>query len=198
MAVSDWKMKYLDMRAKLLEATDVAYRLGFEQGMKQASEQQALQAQAQAQMQAQAAAQGMSPEGVLVGREEMPGEEMPGEGMPPEAGSMPGMGEEEMMPGAVAGAPAEGDGSELDQHINELESLVAKGQKPSVLALRKAVTSISDLRKTQKEKWSKKVEKETSSQKKFVDNLLNKWEKEVKDVTEDLEEVIQEHGIKID
>lgn len=197
MAVSDWKTKYLDIRAKLLEATDTAYRLGFADGVKEGQMQQMQQqAQMQAQAEAQAAAQ-------MDGAPGAPGEEgmPPGEEVAPEEGSMPGM-EEEGMPGAVEGAPAPGmeeGGSELDQHISELEGLVAKGEKPSVLTMRKAVQALSDMRKSQKSKWAKKVEVEASSQKKFVDGILKKWEKEAKsDVNEGLEDIIKEHGIKIE
>ena len=177
---ADYKTKYLDMRAKLLEATDTAYRLGFEEGMKEG--QQAAQQQ-QMEMEAQAAAMGQ------------PGVEG---GMPPEMG-----GGEEMSP-EMGGAPApeemggEEEGSELDSQISELENLVSKGEKPSVLTMRKAVEKLSTIRKTQKDTWSKKRQKTVSTQKKLVDNILNKWENESKSVTENLEDIIKEHGIKVD
>lgn len=190
MSAVDYKSKYLDIRAKLLEATDVAYRLGYESGMKegqQAAQEQAMQEQAM--MEQQAAMQGASPE------EQAAMGEQGGGSMPPE------MGGGEMPEGAGDEGPTEGnEQSELDGHIAELEGLVAKGQKPSILDLRKAVKSITHVRKLQKNQWNKKRDNVQSSQKKFVDNILKKWEKEAsaKSVTEELEEVIKQHGLQLE
>lgn len=47
----DYKDKYLDLRDKFLKSTDVAFRLGYEQGLKDAQQQQAqMQVQQQQQM----------------------------------------------------------------------------------------------------------------------------------------------------
>ena len=119
----DYKAKYKELRAKLIESTDVAYRLGFEEGMKE-GQQAAMQQQMAMQQEMMAAQQGqVDPET----GEPLPPEAQGGE-MPPEAqgGEMP---PEEMM--------GEEAGSELDQQIGELESLVAKGEKPTILAMAK-------------------------------------------------------------
>lgn len=184
---ADYKTKYLDLRAKLIESTDAAFRLGFEQGIeegqKQAQQQQMAMEQAMMQQQA-AAAQGE-------------------EGMPPEeGGQMPEEGGEEMPP-EEGGEPmpeemGEETASELDEHMDALGSLVAKGAKPSVVDLRKKVNEIMDLRKAQKNAWKKKNSKTTSAQKRLVDDILKKWEKETKDVTENItEEIAKEKGIKL-
>lgn len=195
---ADWKVKYLSIRAKLKESTDVAFRLGYERGMKDGTQAAAMQQmQQQAQMQ-QAAMQGGQP-GAL-------GEDPSQGGMPPGAdqggGQMPpGMegGGDTMMDGA---APEEmGDeqgGSELDQHINELQGLVSKGEKPSVLDIRKAVQSLAGLRKNQKNAWAKKTEKIIPAQKKVVDSILAKWEFEAKKPSEKIEEIIKEHGLTVE
>ena len=180
---ADYKKKYLDIRSKLIESVDVAFRDGYEQGMKEGAEQAQQQAEQeqmmmeQQQMQQEAAMNGQAPEAM--------------DGVPPEAP----MGEEEMMPEEMGGEEA---GSELDQHISELEGMVSKGEKPKIADLRKAVAGMVDLRKNQKNVFAKKTEKIISGQKNLVDNILNKWEKEATSVTENLEEVIKEHGIKLD
>lgn len=181
---ADYRTKYIEMRAKFIEASDIAYRLGFEEGMKegqQAAEQAVQQQQMDMQAQ-QAAMQGMPPEAGGPENPEMAAQE----------GQM-----DQLAPEELAGEDVE-SGSELDSQISELEGLVAKGQKPSVLDMRKAVESLSTLRKSQRDQWAKKRAKTISVQKKFVDNILNKWEKETKDVTEGLEEIVKESGIKLD
>lgn len=187
---ADWKVKYLDIRAKLKEATDVAYRLGMEAGLKQGAQQAMMQQQAQMQ---QAAMGGEQP-----GQE---GQVPPGSKGQDQGGMPPGMdqGSEDQM-----GAPApeemgdEQGGSELDQHINELQGLVAKGEKPSVLDIRKAVVALAGIRKHQKNVWQKKVEQVIPAQKKVVDSILKKWESESKKPSEKLEDIIKEHGLKIE
>ena len=180
---ADYKKKYLDIRNKLIEAVDVAFRDGYEQGMKegeQAAQQQAQEEQMmqeQAMMEQEAAMNGQAPEEMT--------------GVPPEAP----IGEEE---GGMPMDMGEEEGSELDSHISELEGMVSKGEKPKIADLRKAVAGMVDLRKNQKNTFAKKTEKVISGQKSLVDNLLKKWETDAKDVTEDLEEVIKEHGIKLE
>jgi hypothetical protein len=190
MAKPDYKVKYLDLRAKLLESTDVSYRLGYEDGLKegqQAAQQQQMEQQMMEQQQA-AAMGGAMPPGAEGGAPPPPG--MEGEMPPEEMGAqMPQAGGEEDM--------GEAEGSELDQHIGELESMVQKGEKPLVSDLRKAVESLSTLRKSQKAKKSQKVQRVVSSQKSLVDNIMKKWENESKNVGENLESIIREHGIKI-
>jgi len=172
---ADYKAKYLDIRSKLIEASDVAYRLGFEEGMKegqQAAQQQQQEQEMMMQQQAQEAAMGGAEGGMPA---EMGGEEMPAE-----------MGGEEM---------GEEEGSELDDHISELEGMVAKGSKPKVSDLRNAVLTITKLRKTQKDNFQKKNEKIISKQKNVVDGILKKWENESSSVSSNLENIIKEHGI---
>jgi len=178
MAKTDYKIKYLDIRAKLLDSTDVAYRLGFEAGLKE-GKQAAAEQQQQQQMEAQQA--------MAMQQQQLPPEE--GGEMPPE--EMPS---EEMAPEMVGD---EEGGSELDSQINELEGLVAKGEKPSLVDLRKVVGSLSNVRKSQKAKWSKKIDTNNSAQKKLVNDILSKWETESKSVSDNLEERIKEHGLKV-
>jgi len=96
-----------------------------------------------------------------------------------------------------AGGEEAGGGSELDNHINELQSLVAKGEKPSVVDIRKVVDSLAGIRKSQKNAFQKKTDKIIPAQKKVVDSILKKWETENKKPSSELEAIIQEHGLKI-
>ena len=167
------------MRAKMVEAADTAFRLGMEEGMKQA-EMQMAQQQAQQQQEQEA----------MMAQQQAQQEGMPEEGAPEEMEGQP-----------MEQAPEEMDeeaGNELDQKMNELQDLVAKGEKPSVVSLRKKVDEITELRKSQKQRLSQKQQSIVTSQKKMVDNILAKWEKESNDVTENIEEAIRQNGIKVE
>ena len=99
--------------------------------------------------------------------------------------------------GAPPDPEADQDSGNLDEHIAELESLVAKGEKPSVLSMRKAVSRLSEIRKSQKITSQKKKSNVVSAQKKFVNNIIKSWDKETKDVTEGIEDIIKQSGLKI-
>ena len=122
----DWKLKYSDLKLKFLDAMDVSFRLGFEQGAQQAQVQQAQQAQADAQAAQQAAAMGQQP------------------GQDPNAPP----GQDPNVPGSPDGS----DGSELDQHIGQLEGMLSQSKpgSPEQAGLQKSLDGIkafqSDLR----------------------------------------------------
>jgi hypothetical protein len=191
----DYKAKYKEMRAQLIKSSDLAFRLGYEQGMKDAQvENMQMQMEQQAQQMAaqQAAMQDGQPgqEGQLMSEEEAAMQEEQG-GMPQdEQGMEPQEMEQdqEMEPGQM---------TELDSHINELESLVQKGEKPSVVELRKKVTDLSNLRKSQKAKIRSNKPQVASAQKKLVDGILKKWESESKMTAENLEELILKDGLRL-
>ena len=93
------------------------------------------------------------------------------------------------------------DQNELDNHINELENLVSKGEKPKVTDLRKIVDTIANIRKSQKEKLnSNHKQVVVSKQKELVDNILKKWEKDANErsTMDDFEKMIISNGIDID
>jgi hypothetical protein len=198
---SDYKTKYMDIRAKLKDATDVAFRLGYEKGMKDGTQAAQMQAMAQQQQQ-QAAMMGGAPG--QPGQDPSMGGDPSMQGGDPSMGGMPG-GDPSQDPSQMEGAGAPGDqemadaggGSELDQHIGELEGLVAKGEKPSVIDIRKAVQAIAGIRKAQKNVWAQKAEKIIPAQKKVVDDILKKWDKQAEKPSEGLEAIIKQHGLKI-
>lgn len=204
----DYKSRYKELRAKMLESTDVAYRLGYADGLKQAAADNAQMQIQQAQQQMMA----MQGQGQQVDENGQPiqdpnaagGEQQLGpDGQPmqdPNAAMGGGM---PMNPNVMAmqGQPGEemeqGAQTELDGYINELEELVSKGQKPTISDLRKTVSAITDLRKNQKNKVKVIKTKEVSAQKTMVDNILKKWEKESKLTGDNLEERIKEEGLKL-
>lgn len=178
----DYKSKYKEMRMKLLESTDMAYRLGYEAGMREAQTQAMGQQLEQANAQMMQAQQGM---------------QMDENGNPIDP-SMQDPNAQVMQDPSMQGQEASPEQmSELDRHINELEQLVAKGQKPTVMDLRKTVNELSNLRKSQKTKVKENVEEIASSQKKLVDGILSKWEKEAKMTSQNIEHVISTQGLKL-
>lgn len=202
---ADFKVKYKELRAKVLESNDMSYRLGFEAGLKQAAQDNA-QMQIQQLTQQAAAMQGQQIDPAtgqpVPGAQEQPGEQQVDENGQPidptmqdasmggqpmqDAGGQPPM--EEMAPG---------QGTELDMYINELEELVAKGEKPTVTDLRKAVTALADVRKAQKLKMKENKPAVISAQKSMVDNILKGWAKESTLTADNLEERIKSEGLKL-
>jgi hypothetical protein len=187
----DYKQKYQSLRSKFAKETDRYFRTGYEAGMKE-GQMQAQQEQMEMQRQQEMMQQGIDPETgqpMQGGVDPQTGEPIPGgEQAPMEEGQAP-----------MEEGIDEGQGSELDQHINELESLVSKGSKPKVTDLRKAIDNLTNLRKTQKQLKSNHKEVVVSKQKDFVDGIMKKWEKEANDksVTSNLEEIIASEGIEI-
>ena len=187
----DYKQKYIDLRSKFAKTCDAYYRTGYEEGIKE-GQQQAQQEQMMMQQQQEMMAQGIDPE----------------TGQPIEGASVDENGMSVDDQGAVNEAQTpmdeemgEAEGSELDNHINELESLVQKGEKPKVTDLRKAVKALANLRKSQKARMAPNHKKVVvSKQKELVNNILKKWETEAnsKSVTENLENIIASEGIKLD
>lgn len=109
----DYKQKYMQIKQQWQDSLDVAFRLGFEQGSQQATMQAAQQQQAdQAAMQ-----QGVGP----------------GENAPTEESESPEAEQQQ------ADQPP-GQGSELDQHIQKLESMLGKSEL--------SATDAMELRKT--------------------------------------------------
>jgi len=165
---TDWKSKYYELRSRHINAIDVSFRLGFQEGVK-ASELQNMQMQMQQAQQAAAAGMSgggeMPPETMGGAPEtggEMPPEAMGGE-MPPEAmgGAPEGEGDEEEM------AEEEPEGDELDSSISELESLVTKKEKIDFSKMLKSL---------HKSGANKKNNSELSEKHKVVDDIIKKWD----------------------
>jgi hypothetical protein len=129
---ANYKIKYKELKLKFKDTVDLAFRLGVEEGMRQGQVQQAQQAQAAAQQQAQMSQMGQPGQDPNA----QPGQEMPGQ--------------------------EQSDGSELDQHIGQLEGML-QGSKPGspeqgslkksldgIKAFRSSLKQASDLRKSEK------------------------------------------------
>lgn len=118
----DYKTKYKELKLKYKESVDLAFRLGVEEGMRQGQVQQAQQAQAQAE-QAQALQANAS------GQPGQPGEE-----------------------GAAPGQPPQTDGSELDQHIGQLEGMLGQSKQgsPEQQTLQKSIQGIKSVQSSLK------------------------------------------------
>lgn len=136
---TDWKSKYYELRARYMNAIDVSFRLGFQEGTK-ASELQNMQMQLQQAQQQMAAAAAMPPGA----GGELPPEAMAEEGaIPPEAGGeLPPEamteGGEEMPPEGAAPVEEEEVPDELDKSIQDLESIVSKNEKVDIAKIMKS------------------------------------------------------------
>jgi len=156
----DYKLKYEDLKLKFMDAVDVSFRLGFEQGAQQAQVQQAQQQAQEAQP-----------------------------------------GQEQQDPNNPAGPDS--SGSEMDQHISTLESMVNK-QDPasagyadmkktldsmkSLVEMKKAENAISGIAKAMKPKFtigkganknlSEHGKKALNDQEKIVEALMKSFQDE--------------------
>lgn len=128
----NYKNKYMELRSKYMNDLDMAFRLGFEQGGQQAQQDQAMQQEQQAH------------------------EINAAEAGAPQVTQAPGVDPN----GAAGGAPGEApvsehpEGTELDQHIAKLESMIAKAEACGPDEIKKTVEGFqslgNDLRKLQK------------------------------------------------
>lgn len=130
----NYKQKYQELKMKYMESVDAAFRLGYEQGQVQATQDAAQQQQQQAQEQQQQAGQGFGAEGSPAGTEQQanPNGEQPG-------GS-------DIQPDSENPA-----GSELDQHIEKLESMLKSDSPANPADLILLTGKIQNLRKSMKE-----------------------------------------------
>jgi hypothetical protein len=128
----NYKQKYEELKMKFMESVDQAFRLGFEQGAVQGmqdAQMQQQQVQQEADQNAAGIGQGQGSEGSPAGAEQMAN---------PNGGSVGDMEPDSENPA----------GSELDQHIAKLESMVSKAEtKPADLL--KAISELQSLRKSQ-------------------------------------------------
>lgn len=150
----NYKKKYMELKAKFMESVEMAFRLGFEDGAKQSQQDQAMQQQQQMEQQ-QAAMNGAVP-----GQEQNPsdpngGGSVPGQDQGATMPAGPGMGIQQGGPAPQGAQPMKEsehpDGSELEQHIAKLESMISKTEDLDVGDLKKAIGDLRTLQKAQKE-----------------------------------------------
>lgn len=196
MAEINWKSKYTELKAKYMNAVDAAFRIGMEQGMQQAQMQQ-MQDQAQQQAEAEAAQQG--------GQPGQPGEE----GAPQEGGEM-----------AQSEHP---QGSELDQHISQLEGMLGKSEltEQDMAAMKKSLASLkfaADMKKSDAAvkgiakalkpapKMSAQAQHNLTptakaavhGQAKIVENIMKAWEEQESDLSNSIINIVAGEGLKKD
>lgn len=234
----NYKMKYNELKARFMESVDAAYRLGFEDGGKQGqldnANQQLQMAQDHAQNMAQAAGGAM---GGQPGQPGMPGGGAPGEDMDtnnngapgvPEAGGGPDKaGAPSVQPGNPAAAMdgADAGGSELDQHIKTLESMVNKSElSPDDLKkaiddlksfqtnmnyqreLRKSAQAIPEIAKAlhkpsfkigvqASKNMSQNAKTAVSLQHRIVEDVMQKWESEQSKAGKDILSILNIEGL---
>jgi RNA-binding protein YhbY len=130
----DWKLKYQDLKVRFQDCLDVSFRLGYENGLQSAQVQQAQQQQADAQAQ-QAAMAGQ------------PGQDPNAD--PSQEGQMPGQ--------------ESPNGSELDSHISQLESMLGKTETGSLeyMNLKKSLDGIKSFQSNLKKAHDHKVSEMT-------------------------------------
>jgi hypothetical protein len=118
----NWRQKYQELKAKYMNSVDMAFRLGFEQGAQQATQDAAMQQQQQAE---EAAAQQPPGGGGAPGDDS--GASAPGDDQaaPMPGGATPASAPQPAVPMAESEHP---DGTELDQHISKLESMLSKSE----------------------------------------------------------------------
>lgn len=145
----NYRQKYQELKAKYMNAVDVAFRLGFEEGSKQSQLDQANQQLADAQAAQQNAQPGAPGADPSQNNNGAPG--TPDQGAAPDKSGAPSV-----QPTPSAGAApvpmAESEhpeGSELDQHIAKLESMIAKSEDPSE-DLKKSLEEIKTIRSDMK------------------------------------------------
>lgn len=205
----DYKKKYLELRSKYIGDLDASFRLGFEAGAQQSQQQQALDAEAQVNEQKNqmdlAQAGGMS------------------NGEP---GANPAEGAEkapEQNPSMAGNMQSEQNGSELDQHIGKLESMLGSDSNPEVqksldtiISLRKAEKQNAELKKSQAaisgiakalHKPSFKIgvqashnlndnaKKAVSTQHKIVTDIMKAWNNEETKAKNSIESILNIEGL---
>jgi hypothetical protein len=195
----NWRNKYDSLKAKFHDSVDVAFRLGFEAGSQQAQQQAASDQAAQAQAQA-AAMQGGAP-----GQPGQPGQGQPA-GPPGGIASEPPNGEEQAQPQQE---PTEDPnaGSELDQHIGQLESMVAKGDM-SPSDLMKAIKDLKGLRSKPKpapkslqlshrasHNMSEQQKASVNMQQDIVKSVMDSWKKEEERASNDIRSILAREGL---
>lgn len=198
----NYKMKYQELKSKFMSAVDSAFRLGFEQGMKEEQMSQMAQAQQQAMNQ--------------------PG--IPGQEDGTEQAEVPQGAEQEQ----VQEISAHPEGSELDQHIAKLESMLGKSEikeedlkkaiedfknfqamRKQEMELKKSAQAIKGISKAlHKPKFKMSVQashnlkdaskKAVTMQEKIVKDIMKSWAEEEKKASDGIQGILKIEGLTND
>jgi hypothetical protein len=195
MSLTDYKAKYMDLKAKFMETVDLSWRLGYEQGLKDSEMQQA---QAQQQVDAMAQNPQSGPEGST-------------EAAPTEGQEQP-----------ISQNPNGDD--ELGQHIEKLEGMLGKSEispieiqelKKTLNDIRSLQVSINLTKSMESAKGAKmsrpfqplklneklqvnlkeSAKKALSMQEEIVNSIFQKWEKDESKATNDINSILKIEGL---
>lgn len=196
----DYKQKYQELKQRFMNAVDVAWRDGYEHGAKDAQTEQAQMDQQNAMAMDQAAMAAQA--GGQPGQEGQEGAENPEEQAQPPGSEHP-------------------DGSELDQHIQKLESMLGKNefQESDVSDLKKTLNEIKlyqgqialtkSLESIKKAKMRKPFfvapkakanlpenhKKTLTKQEETVAKMMKSWEEEEKRAAKDIKNILNVEGL---
>ena len=188
----DYKNKYIQLRSKYLNAIDVAFRLGVQEGARQGELQNMQQQLQQQQQQAQMQQQMQQAPGAAQMGQEMPQDGSQGEAAPQEMGGNPEDQGAAQMPGQdggaapipgqdqQAGAPAD----DLDLSMQELESYL-KSEKPDLNNLMKSFHKVKETKKVNDEK------RVIAKNRQIVDGILKSWDEKEKEASKKLANIIK-------
>lgn len=199
----NYKSKYLGLRMKFMGAVDTAFRTGYEQGMKDGAQQEQQMQQQQSQQLEMAQAQGQA----------QPGQ--PGAG----SGAAPGQAQPESPYAVEAAASENPQGTELDQHIAKLESMLGQSEGVDKTALAKAVSDLKfaiEMKKSSEaipaiakalhkpsfkfatnatHNLSNSAKSAVTMQHKIVTDIMKGWEEEEKKASKDIASILSVEGL---
>lgn len=222
----NYKDKYLQLKQRFMESVDVAFRLGYEAGA-QAQQQQTMQDQMQqaADQQAQEAQMAANGMGGESGQESGQNVQNGQPGGAQIQDDSRGVGQQTGAATGAPGAAAPGvNGSELDQHIGELEGLMAKAEygTESWETLNKSLQGLKsikvnlDYNKNQlliksigqnlkkppvvfggraKHNLSNTGKEAVSMQHKIVGEMMDTWDKEKNGIPTEISKILQGEGL---
>lgn len=202
----NYKQKYEDLKMKYMQDVDTAFRLGFEQGSVQ-GQQDAQMAQQQAQQEQEAAmgqpGQGQGSEGTPAGAEQQAN---------PNGGQIGDMEPDSENPA----------GSELDQHIAKLESMVSKAEaspadilkavhdlkhyRVQAVEMKKSSQAISGIAKAlhkpafkigvqASHNMNDNAKRAVGMQEKIVSDIMKSWADEEKTATNSISKILGVEGL---
>lgn len=201
----NYKAKYQELKQKYMKSVDAAFRLGYEQGSNDAQMQAAQQQQADQQAMQQASMAGQSggqPGQPAEGQEAAPGGESPDQ--PP--------------------ASAHPQGSELDQHISQLEGMLGKSEltEEDLSDLKKSISTLKqgiELAKSQAaikgiakalnkslpnliapkhagtQNLTQPAKNALSAQELIVQNLFKTWDEQEKNAGKSIKDILANEGL---
>lgn len=195
----NYKMKYSELKQKFMNSVDMAFRLGFEEGAKQEQQNQMAQQQQQAQL-AAANANKAQPEE---------------DGAAPEEGSQEPEQSDSQNP----------EGSELDQHIAKLESMLGKSEVSGddlkkaldeVKSLQASIKLNNDLKKSARaipeiakalhkpsfklgqvasHNMNSNAKAAVTMQHKIVSDMMDQWAQEEQKSSKDIKQILNLEGL---